>query len=148
MISLHKISKKQTKKNYLTESAGFENMRFTFCTEPVDDIQVYFDFGNQDYGLFGQQKSIISASTETKDQLFMFYVDFFIIILLFFWMPYLVICRLLYAFIPLGQFENIPKLFSQSHKPSSSDNNIINDPSVRRCVEYQYKFSVYCAIMQ
>lgn len=63
-------------------------------------------------------------------------------------MPYLVICRLLYAFIPLGQFENIPKLFSQSHKPSSSDNNIINDPSVRRCVEYQYKFSVYCAIMQ
>lgn len=79
-----KKTNKQTKKNYLTESAGFENMRFTFCTEPVDDIQVYFDFGNQDYGLFGQQKSIISASTETKDQLFMFYVDFFIIILLFF----------------------------------------------------------------
>lgn len=35
---------KKLKKNYLTESAGFENMRFTFCTKPVDDIQVYLDF--------------------------------------------------------------------------------------------------------
>lgn len=43
MISLHKISKNE-KKNYLTESAGFKNMRFTFCTKPVDDIQVYLDF--------------------------------------------------------------------------------------------------------